>query len=491
MFVTFQFPISDARPFEPQLDLRVSLPDWPDPTTSINPHFVHYFGQAYERNRDADMAWPDEIKFCSAKRALRFKKLESHNCGPDDQQFHPVCAFRRFFSDGLAVARLDIGIRHSSLHNNITNLELKDVLTIVSGLTELPTTVRQIKNRLHTSAIIRQGKALADLYACASMKTTNHGHSDKSIQLVEACNPLILVELEDNEANIDYNQKGITAVSQEETNGAKACFCRLQTNSGIISTWILQKSDATKSQLRSLRICLTRLHTEQEVLDRILKQIHRKRLLHHVTEEVVDQLDNYFNERTKIIDRNKWAGINQSQILSAYDATKKVMRPAIEAQLVSRYNGARRQVWKKIERYQERRNATRLVYAINVEEGAYQVKNVTVSGSGNIVNVAEYMSNITNTVNSNLEQSNIDDAVKDLITKLNQQIDGISSKADPAQTTKMGKNLKQLSEEVASSEPDRRWYQLSLEGIKEAAEAIGDIANPVLETVAKLVKFLL
>jgi len=39
---------------------------------------------------------------------------------------------------------------------------------------------------------------------------------------------------------------------------------------------------------------------------------------------------------------------------------------------------------------------------------------------------------------------------------------------------------------MAKPEPRRKWYELSLEGIKEAALAVGEIAKPIVDTVAKL-----
>jgi len=55
----------------------------------------------------------------------------------------------------------------------------------------------------------------------------------------------------------------------------------------------------------------------------------------------------------------------------------------------------------------------------------------------------------------------------------------------------MGKNLEALSKEVASDEPDRQWYEVSLGGLKEAAQAVGEIAKPILNTVGMLSTLLL
>ena len=113
-------------------------------------------------------------------------------------------------------------------------------------------------------------------------------------------------------------------------------------------------------------------------------------------------------------------------------------------------------------------------------------KNINVSGTGNIVNVAEIISNVTNTINTNLEKSNVDKEILNLIADLKGQFETVAPKAEPSQIKKMGKNLERLSEEIAEEEPDKRWYDISLEGIREAAEAIGDIASPIIKTVVKL-----
>lgn len=493
MLVTLQFPIADARPFLPGLDLRLPLPDWPEPATVIEPQFVHYFGKACERVAEPDEAWPDEIKFCRARRGLRFDRLETRHAGLPNRRFRPRCAFRRLFCDGQAVVRVEIGIAHGDRTRPLRDLEIAEVLTIAREIAEIPTVVPSL-GEVKPRPILAQRKHLARLYAQASM---NRAAPERSLgpRLVEAADPMILVELKPGEANLDAEPpvaEGLTVVDRTYVNGAKALFCRLSTQAGIVSTWILQKGTATVGQLRSLRLCLTRLHAEREVLDLILKQIQRRRLLNPPSEEATNLLDSYFNERIKIVNRDTWGGVKQSQIVAAFDATQAAIRPASQAQLVSRYEGSRRQVWQKIAAYQEQRRATRLVSVLNAEKGAIMVdKQVNVSGTGNIVNVAEYMSNVTNTVNNNLAKSDADAQVKTLIEQLTEEIKRVASEADPSQTKKMGKNLEALSKEVASDEPERRWYELSLAGIKEAAEAVGAIATPIITTIGKLSALLL
>src|SRR5262249_24297114 len=218
-----------------------------------------------------------------------------------------------------------------------------------------------------------------------------------------------------------------------------------------------------------------------------------KRLLNPPDPTIVDNLDDYFNERTHFINRREWGGVDQSAILEAFDAAEQVTPPLTRRSLVDRYQGARKQVWKKIEEYQVRRAAVREVYVTNVNEGGTVVnKNVTVNQSGTgIVNVAEFMSGVTNTVTNNLEKSSSGEDVKALVKQLADQIAAISAKVDPKQTQRMGNDLQTLTTEMAQQEPRRPWYELTLKGLKEAAEAVGEIAKPVIETVSKLMPLLL
>ena len=128
---------------------------------------------------------------------------------------------------------------------------------------------------------------------------------------------------------------------------------------------------------------------------------------------------------------------------------------------------------------------------INFEE--INVKNVTttVSDQDNIVNVAEYLQNVSNQVSGNLKTSSSPDEVKELVQQLTDQISAIANRVEPSLAQQMGKGVKRISEEMAETKPDRKWYELSLNGLKEAAEAVGAIASPIVATIGKLKPLLL
>jgi len=105
---------------------------------------------------------------------------------------------------------------------------------------------------------------------------------------------------------------------------------------------------------------------------------------------------------------------------------------------------------------------------------------------GAIANLAQYMANVTNTVTQQLNASTAPEEIKSLIKQLADQIAALSPSTNPEKIKEMGDDLATLSNEMAKPEPRRKWYELSLEGIKEAALAVGEIAKPIVDTVAKL-----
>ena len=54
----------------------------------------------------------------------------------------------------------------------------------------------------------------------------------------------------------------------------------------------------------------------------------------------------------------------------------------------------------------------------------------------------------------------------------------------------MARDVESLCKETASSKPRRKWYEMSIEGLKEAAEAVGEVGKPILKTVGKLLPML-
>lgn len=80
--------------------------------------------------------------------------------------------------------------------------------------------------------------------------------------------------------------------------------------------------------------------------------------------------------------------------------------------------------------------------------------------------------------------------LKQLLEQLLNQVNEISKAISKEDAESMARDAESLSKEVTSSKPRRKWYEISIEGLKQAALNIGEIGKPLLETVAKLLPLL-
>ena len=125
-----------------------------------------------------------------------------------------------------------------------------------------------------------------------------------------------------------------------------------------------------------------------------------------------------------------------------------------------------------------------------VMDRSTHITNQVTNSPGAIANVAQYMSDVTSSVTQQVDGCAASDDIKELVKELAERIAAIDSSVGPEQAKQMARDLKTLSEEMAKSQPRRKWYELSLEGIKEAAVAIGEIGKPIVETVTRLTPLL-
>jgi hypothetical protein len=88
------------------------------------------------------------------------------------------------------------------------------------------------------------------------------------------------------------------------------------------------------------------------------------------------------------------------------------------------------------------------------------------------------------------QSANITEELKDLLQKLAKEV-GKMSEALPKETAEqVARDLEMFIAEATSQAPRKKWWQLSVEGLKRAAQDVRDIGKPVLELVALIVPLL-
>jgi HEPN domain-containing protein len=91
-------------------------------------------------------------------------------------------------------------------------------------------------------------------------------------------------------------------------------------------------------------------------------------------------------------------------------------------------------------------------------------------------------------------EAKVDNEIKQLLEQLLKAVNEVNKKVPREKTDEgeaMVRDTEALIKEAISSKPRRKWYEVSLEGLKQAATNIGEIAEPVLDIVRKLIPLLL
>ena len=105
MLLSIQFPIADARRFLDKPE-RLGTPIWPHP--SPDSEFIRFFGAIRNRPLGGLAGWIGEDPICKANRALLLSKNPSLIEGHKPAHV----AFRRFYFDGWAVGKYEIGFHN-------------------------------------------------------------------------------------------------------------------------------------------------------------------------------------------------------------------------------------------------------------------------------------------------------------------------------------------------------------------------------------------
>lgn len=111
-------------------------------------------------------------------------------------------------------------------------------------------------------------------------------------------------------------------------------------------------------------------------------------------------------------------------------------------------------------------------------------------GDGTVIHGDFVIANSIKNSFNKVASADIADDLKELLQKLTKEV-GVMSEALPEDTSQqVARDLETLTTEATSKAPRKRWWELSLDGIKQAAISVGEIGKPVLEIVTLLIPLL-
>lgn len=87
-------------------------------------------------------------------------------------------------------------------------------------------------------------------------------------------------------------------------------------------------------------------------------------------------------------------------------------------------------------------------------------------------------------------EANVSDELRDLLKQLAGAVGKMSERLPEEEAQRVARALQTLTAEATSQTPDRRWWEVSVDGLKKAAANIGEIGKPVLEIATHIAAIL-
>ncbi len=319
MLITIQFPIDDSRKFISDNTSKLDKPSWliPDPGRD----FISYFGAIKRRPRGGLSGWLSESNICEANRAIRFKRIEPiRNDSGKSIKFK--IAFRRFYFDGVAVGKFEIGIAIWGFEENISCAYSRSckaisgdkIKEIIFYVLDLPVVIPKPYDK-HSEGVvecrlIKAGQPLSNLYTYSStQKELPWIEQDASKNWwVKACEPIILITHQENSYESMENPffgktLNIKDIEYDYFYGGRTIAHHIVPYSGDrLRMWSIGEPH-TSVVIRQLRIFILRLHTERTCLRNILRNISTDKLIVSKRSKQSQLLQEYLNETIKRIRR--------------------------------------------------------------------------------------------------------------------------------------------------------------------------------------------
>jgi hypothetical protein len=501
MLVVLQFPIADARRFVDAPRSYLQRPSWKAPQAGVVSEYVWGFGRVVARDTEVDPAWSDEACYVMAASSIRLPTLVRRriNLGPGTPPMIVTCLFRRLFHDGTCVARVEVGF---NITTPVNVTEPLDARAVVNYLLALPSVVPETGKPVRTRKFVYQGPPLARRYRDASTLRAQLGFPT----LVAAGNPIILIDIS-NSLLTPLNGFINASIA---TSGRIRLGFGLTRFAGVgIPTWYLGRSagagiptrhrDKSSSPRggtlwdirRKLRMCLLRLHAEEEVLDRIVSWVDGGSLDYTAGTDAADRLDAYINRSTQLLDRKLYYGQNFSAIRDAYDAATKVNRHDITARRRAAFDGMRLQVRQKAELFIARRDAVRPLITVKGdyvnEKIKIEAQNISGSQIGGSHNTQKINDSFNKFAAAHGEDGALLDHMKIISDSVALLVDELQTQ-DPNAAREVTETFQSFAEEGAKANPRTGTIRLLGRALIEAAEKVAKVAVPLTGAVAAVMQ---
>ena len=182
------------------------------------------------RRRGGVNEWPGEHIFCNAARAVRFEKAFSVESLTGSRRRY--CGFRRFFSDGEGLARIEVGVGFRGRQP----WTLPQLLEALHDAASLPVSIGRPQQTVRT-LLLQAGPSLARLTLNATTSRKAGENFKPNAWWLAPCEPLVLIEYNVERESVPRPPAFRTA-NHANAQGTELAYGRMSLLARAVGVWV-------------------------------------------------------------------------------------------------------------------------------------------------------------------------------------------------------------------------------------------------------------
>lgn len=375
------------------------------------------------------MGWVGEHTLCDARHAIRLKLIPDYKIARKTKakSVRLKCVFRRFFFDGLAVGKYEIGVGI-----NPNNIPIKEHTALISHVLDIPVIVHNSTGP-HFEPLVRAGKHLAKLYSDSSTENVYRKSNNSQDWWVMAGTPFLFIEVKKGEVFELPHEKQISLPEEYEI---RLGYSLLPIAGFQIRVWTMSLNKGFKPEVaRQIRIYLMRLNAENETLRLILRNVGKGRINGERDLKTSELLQEYLNGATRKIQRweRKSERLLETEIAELIRASEDFIHPGKRDSLLDylRIIGIRKNIFHKIEKYTQDWNQSKQTFVHHWGGKLVMGDEYNVSGQAGAVGPGAHAHDMNFTqIGSQLEKSMDLAQLAEELSKLRQAMKVVATDAE-------------------------------------------------------------
>jgi hypothetical protein len=458
MFFTINFPLIDLRPVLKNT-WKLYTPAWPTPNAYNS--FIKNFGSVRERLKGGDSFWGAEDKYCNAEGILKLKRSSG--------TFNIKPVYKRFYSDGHFMSKIEIGLKDNvglSFEESNDKLELENLLLQYCFLRII---IKSSNYKKTETFLFNAGSYLAKSYAVSS--TNSNKITAQTYRNVIPGQPIIIAIYDSIKQIVlpHYSKLIFDNFCQSKfSNGITLHHIKLNDQPFPIKAWLIgipkrlsaNENKDFKSEIRNLRMNLSRIHIEKETIRILLNSIRNTSISLTPNSEESETIQWYLKKTSEKLFKAERYNIPQKNILKMALESDFMINEGISKTLTEEMNF--------FENKYLRKNIQQLINFYNMGH----ITNIT--GNNNQVINDSTIENSFNNIEKNhgKDLSNAIKLLQDHVKRTNNQ--------------EAMESVKSLAEEAEKKEPKKSIIKALWNGIVSLVPTVKEI-TVIAENIGKLI----